>query len=194
MTEPTTTSRPHPPTDRSRQRANLTVGAAVFAFGAFMVGMAYAAVPLYDLFCRVTGYGGTTQVSDGAPGQVSDRQIRIRFNADTAPGLPWDFKPRTRSVMVNVGQEGLIFYTAHNPTDSPSQGTALYNVTPQKVGGYFAKVQCFCFEEQILAGGESMEMPVQFYVDPAILQDPEMDDVRTITLSYTFFPGTGPEG
>ncbi len=178
------------------QRANARVAAGVFAIVAFMVGLSFAAVPLYDLFCRVTGYGGTTQRSEAAPdaGRVSDREIRVRFNADTAPGLEWDFRPRTRSVTVKVGQEGLIFYTAANAGASATEGTALYNVTPQKVGAYFAKVQCFCFEEQVLASGESMEMPVQFYVDPALLDDPDMDDVHTITLSYTFFPGKGPEG
>ena len=152
-----------------------------------MVGASYAAVPLYDLFCRVTGYGGTTAVGDAAPGIVGERVITVRFNADTQSALAWRFRPSQRDMTVRVGEFALAFYSAENLSDEPLVGTATYNVTPQKVGTYFVKVDCFCFTEQYLRAGETADLPVSFYVDPAIDDDPNMDDIKTITLSYMFF-------
>lgn len=162
---------------------------------ACMIGLAFASVPLYNLFCRVTGFGGTTQRADAPPptGEIIDRDITIKFNADTSPNLPWDFKPDQHQMTVKVGQQGLISYLAHNRLATPTTGTAVYNVTPAKAGKYFHKVQCFCFDEQTLTPGQEMHMPVAFYVDPAMDKDRSMDDVRVITLSYTFFPAASAE-
>lgn len=153
-----------------------------------MVGLAYASVPLYELFCRVTGFGGTTQVATAAPEAVSDRTIKVRFDSFTNPNLPWAFQPSEREIEVPLGQTALTFYTAENVADIASWGTASFNVTPLKVGQYFSKIECFCFTEQKLEPGERVEMPVTFFVDPAILDDPNAQDVAAITLSYTFFP------
>ena len=161
------------------------VGLFGVVFG--MVALSYAAVPLYDLFCRVTGYGGTTQVADAAPDQVLDREIRIRFMAETERGLPWHFAPEQREVTIRVGEAGIAFYSAENRSDRPITGMAAYNVLPPKAGLYFNKIQCFCFDEQTLAPGETVSMPVYYFVDPAIADDPNLDEVQTITLSYTFF-------
>lgn len=152
-----------------------------------MVGMSYAAVPLYNLFCDVTGFGGTTQVSSGPTGPVLEREVRVRFAATTNYDMPWDFRPEVREVTLNVGEQGFIAYEAKNPTEKPITGMATFNVTPLKAGYYFSKIQCFCFEQQTLAPGQEVSMPVMFYVDPAIAEDPNMDDVDVITLSYTFF-------
>ncbi len=152
-----------------------------------MVGLAYAAVPLYDLFCRVTGYGGTTRVARAGSATISERLIAVRFNADGARGMPWQFQPIEREVALRIGETGFARYRATNPTDQAIVGTATYNVTPQKAGRYFAKIACFCFTEQRLEPGETVEMAVRFFVDPAILEDVNLDDVHTITLSYTMF-------
>jgi len=152
-----------------------------------MVGLSYAAVPLYDLFCRATGYGGTTNVATETPSQISDREMKVRFNADVNRDLPWRFRPVQNSVTVRVGQPALIFYRVENTSDQPIVGTATYNVTPLTVGEYFSKMDCFCFTEQVLQPGESVELPVSFFVDPSILDDPQMDKINTLTLSYTFF-------
>ena len=152
-----------------------------------MVGLSYAAVPLYDLFCRATGYGGTTNVATETPSQISDREMKVRFNADVNRDLPWRFRPVQNSVTVRVGQPVLIFYRVENTSDQPIVGTATYNVTPLTVGEYFSKMDCFCFTEQVLQPGESVELPVSFFVDPSILDDPQMDKINTLTLSYTFF-------
>ncbi len=156
-----------------------------------MTGMAFAAVPLYDLFCRVTGYGGTTQVAETGSTTVLDRQITIRFDANVSPKLDWEFKPAQPSMDVKIGESGLAVYEAHNPTGQPLSGTATYNVTPAIAGYYFSKVQCFCFTEQRLEPGRRMDMPVSFFVDPAIMDDPEAREIEEITLSYTFFPMKG---
>ncbi len=153
-----------------------------------MVGLAFASVPLYRLFCQVTGYGGTTQTAQALPDAPGQRVITVRFNADTNPDLPWSFKPGDAAVDLRVGEEGLTFYRAVNQGPVSTVGTATYNVTPQKAGIYFNKIECFCFTEQLLRPGEAMDMPVSFFVDPAIMDDPNLDDVSTITLSYTFFP------
>jgi cytochrome c oxidase assembly protein subunit 11 len=168
-------------------RKNARIGLTVLAVVLAMAAMAYAAVPLYGLFCRVTGFGGTTQVATALPDKIIDRTITIQFNADTDPRLPWVFKPQQRSIDVKLGQKGLTAYLARNKIEKPVTGTALYNVTPLKVGKYFHKIQCFCFDEQTLQARQEVDMPVMFYVDPALNDDPNMDDIRNITLSYTFF-------
>lgn len=168
---------------------------SVFAVVFFMVGLAFASVPLYDLFCRVTGFGGTTQVSTNIPdeSEILDRQITVRFNADTNRKLNWSFKPEMRKTTLNVGQQGLINFIAKNKDRQPGVGTAVYNVSPPKAGQYFHKTQCFCFDAQMLVPGQEMNMPVVFYVDPAIADDRNMDDVKTITLSYSFFESDSKE-
>ena len=151
-----------------------------------MGALAWASVPLYDLFCRVTGYGGTTNASAGNTEGVLDQTIKVRFDASTARDMPWEFKPEQRQMELKIGQDGMAFYEAYNPTDKPIRGTASYNVAPYAAGAYFSKIHCFCFEEQILQPGERMSMPVNFYVDPDIVNDREGKYVHTITLSYTF--------
>lgn len=151
-----------------------------------MGALAWASVPLYDLFCRVTGYGGTTNASAGNTEGVLDQMIKVRFDASTARDMPWEFKPEQRQMELKIGQDGMAFYEAYNPTDKPIRGTASYNVAPYAAGAYFSKIHCFCFEEQILQPGERMSMPVNFYVDPDIVNDREGKYVHTITLSYTF--------
>lgn len=177
-------------TAKTDSKANVRVayGAALMAL--LMIGAAYASVPLYDLFCRVTGYGGTTQVADIAPGAVNGeaaRMITVRFDASLNRQLPWAFEAPDSVVELPIGESGLAFYSAKNLTDRQITGTATYNVSPDKAGYYFSKIDCFCFTEQVLEPGQSVDMPVSFFVDPEILTDPEMDDVKTITLSYTFF-------
>jgi cytochrome c oxidase assembly protein subunit 11 len=150
--------------------------------------LSYASVPLYKLFCQVTGYGGTTQQAAGPSSQILERTIKIRFDANTKPTLNWDFEPSQRSMKISVGQNALAFYKAKNDSEDPVVGTATFNVTPEKAGVYFNKVECFCFTEQLLGSKEEIEMPVSFFIDPDIVNDPNLDDVTTITLSYTFFP------
>ncbi|MFC7705660.1 cytochrome c oxidase assembly protein [Plastorhodobacter daqingensis] len=152
----------------------------------FMGSMAWAAVPFYDWFCRVTGFGGTPGVASAASGEVLDRTIRVRFDASRERGMPWEFRPMQREMEVRIGEVGLAFYEAYNPSDEAVAGTASYNVTPYGAGGYFTKIDCFCFQMQVLQPGERVEMPVTFYVDPAIVNDRESSGVHTITLSYTF--------
>lgn len=161
----------------------------ILLFAGGMVGLAFASVPLYDMFCRVTGFGGTTQVSQAAPraDEILDRKMTIHFNADTNRNLNWAFKPEKHAMSVNIGQQGLISFKAKNKDSQPSVGTAVYNVTPAKAGKYFHKTQCFCFDQQTLTPGEEMDMPVVFYIDPSIAEDRSMNDVKTITLSYSFF-------
>lgn len=160
---------------------------------AFMAGMGWAAVPLYDLFCRVTGYGGTTSVAAAAPDTVLDHTVRIRFDASKARDMPWEFRPVERVMDVRLGETALAFYEAYNPTDRPVAGVASYNVTPYEAGRHFAKIQCFCFEFQVLQPGERMEMPVSFFVDPDMLRDLDARGIRQITLSYTFHLADLPE-
>jgi len=152
-----------------------------------MLGLTAASVPLYRLFCQVTGYGGTTQFAKAAPVAPALRTIKIRFNADVDPSLPWAFEPGQREVVVRLGEQHLAYFRARNRTDHAITGQATYNVTPDKVGAYFDKIACFCFDEQVLQPGEEVDMPVSFFVDPAILDDPNAREVTTITLSYTFF-------
>lgn len=160
----------------------------------FMGALSFAAVPLYDWFCRVTGYGGATSVADGeGPSEVLDKTITVRFDSNVERGFPWDFKPETREVELRIGETGLVFYRATNPTDRPVAGTASFNVAPYSAGGYFTKIACFCFELQVLQPGESVMMPVTFYVDPEIVDDIEAKYVHTITLSYTFHESDLPD-
>ncbi len=164
-------------------RTLLVLVALVIGMGA----LAYASVPLYNLFCKVTGYGGTTGRAEAPPHQAGLQEVTVLFNADVDSQLPWDFKPMQRKVKVKTGVDTLVFYEATNTSDVPVTGVAVYNVTPNKVGKYFDKIQCFCFDNQILQPGERMEMPISFFVDPAIEQDEDVKEVKTITLSYTFF-------
>ncbi|MFN3232400.1 MAG: cytochrome c oxidase assembly protein [Alphaproteobacteria bacterium] len=175
-----------PEANQKNRRTALWATGIIFG----MVGMSFAAVPLYDLFCRVTGYGGTPQVADYAPDQVFDREVRVRFNADQAKDLPWYFEPVEHYVDVNVGENRLAFYKAHNEAEEPVTGMAVFNVTPSKAGIYFSKIDCFCFVQQTLAPGQEVDMPVSFFIDPEFMTDPNMDDVTSITLSYTFYNQT----
>ena len=169
-------------------RRNRRVAAIAGLAAAGMVGMAYAAVPLYQIFCQVTGYGGTTQSAEAASATTIDRDITIRFDANTARNMGWSFRPAQREVTLKVGENGLAYYEARSLVSRRTAGTATFNVTPVQAGAYFTKVDCFCFTEQVLDPGQTAQMPVSFFVDPAIADDPELDSVSTITLSYTFFP------
>ena len=151
-----------------------------------MGALAWASVPLYDLFCRVTGWGGATDVADAAMDAPLSETVTIRFDASKAKGMPWEFTPVQTSMTVRIGEEGLAFYEAYNPTDRRIAGTASYNVAPFAGGAYFSKIQCFCFEMQVLEPGQRVQMPVSFFVEPEILDDPDGKHVKTITLSYTF--------
>lgn len=152
-----------------------------------MVGLSFAAVPLYRVFCEATGYGGTPKTGPAAsPGAVA-RRIEVRFNADTNPGLPWRFKPEQSALVVHLGDEQPAFYSAHNLSSTPVTGVSTYNVTPEKAGKYFHKTACFCFNEQTLQPGQEMQFPLSFWVDPAIATDPDTRDITSLTLSYTFF-------
>lgn len=174
--------------DQELIKRNARTGLVVLGIVILMVCVSFAAVPLYTLFCKVTGFGGTTRVASELPDTVLDRTVRVNFNADTAPHFPWVFDPEQRFVEIQLGAQGLASYTARNTAGIPVSGTAIFNVTPLKAGKYFHKIQCFCFDEQTLNPGQEVSMPVLFYVDPALDDDPLMDDVHTITLSYTFFP------
>jgi len=168
-----------------------TLGVLAFVVCA-MVGLAYASVPLYQLFCQVTGYGGTTQVADqGATTVIADHPVKVRFDANVNPALNWRFAPVDPFVEVKPGEELVINYRATNMGPTASTGTSTFNVTPVKAGPHFMKLDCFCFVEQTLHPGESVDMPVRFFVDPEIVTDENANDVREITLSYTFFPALG---
>jgi cytochrome c oxidase assembly protein subunit 11 len=162
---------------------------------ALMVGASFVAVPFYSWFCRVTGYAGTTGVAEApeSAAEVVDRTVTVNFDANRAPGMPWEFRPKQRSMTLKLGETGLAFYEAYNPTDRPIAGQAGYNVVPFSVGGYFDKIACFCFDMQVLQPGERVDMPVTFYVDPALLDDAETRGVTNITLSYTMYETDLPE-
>jgi cytochrome c oxidase assembly protein Cox11 len=151
-------------------------------------------VPLYRLFCAATGFGGATQRADAATGAVGDRMVTVRFTTDVAPGLPWRFQPEQSDVKVHLGEEKLVFFSAENLTDKPIVGHATFNVTPTKAGIYFNKIQCFCFDEERLGARQKVDMPVDFFVDPKLADDPDTREVQSITLSYTFFRSADPEG
>jgi cytochrome c oxidase assembly protein subunit 11 len=167
--------------------ASKNLGVILTGVVATMLAMAYASVPLYRLFCQKTGYGGTTQVAKTQSTKVVEREITVRFNADTHRNLPWHFRPLQTQIKVKIGENALAFYESENWSDQPICGMATYNVTPDKAGIYFNKISCFCFEEQVLSPQQRVEMPVQFFIDPDFDNDPDLKDVNTITLSYTFF-------
>lgn len=169
------------------RRRNAAVVLLSLGVVAGMVGLAYASVPLYRLFCQVTGFGGATQRAEKAPDAVPGTAITVRLDANVNGALPWRFAPEQPQVTLALGESATMLYRAQNLSDRPLVGTATFNVTPFAAGPYFNKLQCFCFEEQALAPGQSAELPVSFFIDPAILDDPETKDVHTITLSYTFF-------
>ncbi len=156
-----------------------------------MVGLAYASVPLYDLFCKVTGFGGTPTAVDSNGSQVLDRTISVRFDSNVAPGLNWRFSPETPEVKVKLGQTTTVLYKVTNKGDKPSTGIATYNVQPDLAGTYFSKLECFCFTEQTLQPGETLESAVVFYIDPRLAEDRDVKDLSSITLSYTYFPSKG---
>ena len=158
-----------------------------------MGALAWASVPFYDWFCRVTGFGGATGVASAAPGDILEQTITIRFDASKERGMPWEFKPMVREMELRIGETGLAFYEAYNPTDRPIAGTASYNVAPYEAGGFFTKIDCFCFEQQVLQPGERVQMPVTFYVDPDIVTDRDAKYTHTITLGYTFYETDLPE-
>ncbi len=160
----------------------------------FMGAMAWAAIPMYNWFCRVTGYGGYTNTADGDSDRMLDQTIKVRFDGSLNEGMPWEFKPVEREMELRLGETGLAFYEAYNPTDRPVAGSASYNVAPYAGGVYFTKIDCFCFTEQVLAPGERVLMPVTFYVDPELVDDDEAKFIHTITLSYTFYEIDLPEG
>jgi cytochrome c oxidase assembly protein subunit 11 len=178
----------HPAQGRATRRRDVIVAASCGAFVALMVGAAYAAVPFYNWFCRTTGYAGTPRVATSRPASVLGRTVTVRFDANITPGLPWKFEPEQNSVKLKIGEVVTIFYKVTNLAARETVAQASYNVTPLAVGTYFQKINCFCFTEQRLGPGESRDMPVVFYVDPALAKDAEQDGLNTITLSYTFYP------
>lgn len=179
------------PTKLAPRNLGLTAAAcAVFVAG--MVGVSFAAVPLYAIFCQVTGFGGTTQRAEAAPEATLDRYVTVRFDANVGNGLGWGFRPEVRSVRVKLGEVGEVRYIAENRTGEAATGTATFNVAPGEAGLYFSKIACFCFTEQTLEAGERVEMPVTFFVDPALVDDPDYGGTNTITLSYTFYPVSDP--
>jgi cytochrome c oxidase assembly protein subunit 11 len=178
-----------PAVDRRRQRANRVVAAVCLAFFGGMIGAAYASVPLYKLFCQVTGYGGTTRRAEHQyASRILDRDITVRFDTNTSGGIPWDFVPLKRDMTMKIGETVEAKFRVTNQFGTPTSGRATFNVSPELAGAYFNKVECFCFSDTTLKGGETLDMPVVFYVDPDIVDAPELKDIRTITLSYTFFP------
>lgn len=164
------------------------VAAACGAFAGLMVGAAYAAVPLYDWFCRTTGFGGKPLIASSAPAETTERSITVRFDANIASGLPWKFEPERTSMQARLGEVVTVYYTVTNSAARETVGQASYNVTPPTTGAYFNKINCFCFTDQTMGPGEKREMPVVFYIDPALAKDAEHNTLSTITLSYTFFP------
>ncbi|MEQ5787057.1 cytochrome c oxidase assembly protein [Erythrobacter sp. NFXS35] len=184
--------------DRDTARRNLRVGLLAFMGAVGMLGLGYAAVPLYEMFCRVTGFGGTTQVASEADAaqaatMVTGQTISVRFDGSTASHMPWTFRPSQATDTVTIGQRDIATYIARNESSKPITGTATFNVTPEQAGKHFNKIQCFCFTEQTLAPGQEVTMPVLYYVDPAMLEDPDMQGVEQITLSYTFHRTSGPD-
>lgn len=174
--------------DTGKSLSNAVIAMACVAFFVAMIGMSYAAVPLYRIFCQVTGYGGTTQRVEQASDSILDRKITVRFDANTAGGLPWQFEPVQRELTMRIGETVKAHYTARNLFDMPTRGRATFNVIPLSAGAYFNKIECFCFTDTELKPDETLDMPVVFFVDPDIVDVPELENVGSITLSYTFFP------
>lgn len=176
-----------PTTAEGNARGRRATAVACLGLAAAMVGAAYASVPLYNLFCRLTGFDGTPLVSAVAPDTVLARTVRVRFDTNVAPGLDWSFAPETPEVSVRIGETRTLFFRARNEGRRPSAGIATYNVIPPQTGAFFVKMKCFCFDEQVLKPGEALDFPVVFYVDPKIAEDRTLDGVGAITLSYTYF-------
>jgi cytochrome c oxidase assembly protein subunit 11 len=173
-------------------RRNRRTAIVLFAAAGGMVALSFASVPLYRMFCQVTGYNGTPRIEQGSTSAGSvENTVRVTFDANTSRDLPWRFVPDQREIRLRLGEEYLATYSAHNLSQKVVTGSAVFNVTPEKVATYFTKIECFCFTEQVLQPGQDVSMPVLFYVDPAILDDPDARDVKAITLSYTFYPATG---
>ncbi len=177
--------------EQDTARRHRRVGLSLAGLVVCMVALSFAAVPLYQIFCQVTGFGGTTQRAEKPADRVLDRTITVRFDANVERGLPWRFRPVQPSIKIKIGETGLAFYEAENTTDRAVVGTATFNVAPAAAGAYFSKIECFCFVEQTLKPGERVDMPVTFFVDPAIADDPEAAAITEITLSYTFFHAAG---
>jgi cytochrome c oxidase assembly protein subunit 11 len=182
--------------DRAKRRTGVIT--ALLATG--MIGLAYASVPLYRLFCQTTGFGGTTGRSEAAAvpdaqrlNALGGRTIKIRFDSNVSPGMPWQFAPKNRAQNILIGEKRLAFYTATNMASTATTGRAIFNVSPDTAGQYFRKIECFCFTEQTLRAGETVDMPVTYFIDPAILDDPDARKIDEITLSYTFYPVDNPE-
>lgn len=185
----------HPVMDQApaaRNRSHRKVAFAVTGVALFMTGMSFAAVPLYDLFCRATGYGGTPKIAVSSSGERGERDLLVRLDANVAPGLPWKFEAEAPQVTLRTGETATVFYKIRNTSQTETVGTAAYNVAPDQAGAWFNKIACFCFTEQKLGPGESMDMPVVFFLDPALEKDETMKNVSSITLSYTFFPVKAP--
>jgi cytochrome c oxidase assembly protein subunit 11 len=197
MENPTTNPQAPTASPKTASRRGLTRDAVVASICGFvvvlMVGASYAAVPFYNWFCRATGFNGTTQVATSTPsGAPLERRISVRFDSNVAPGLPWKFEPEQNEIEIKIGQVVTVYYTVTNQSARVTSAQAAYNVAPLTVGAYFQKINCFCFTEQTMAPGEKREMPVVFYVDPALVADSENDNLNTITLSYTFYPVRDP--
>ncbi|MBS0248015.1 MAG: cytochrome c oxidase assembly protein [Proteobacteria bacterium] len=182
-----------PATSKRKVKRDVVIAATCGVVAAAMVGAAFASVPLYNWFCRTTGFGGTPQVAESGPGQVLDRTLTIRFDSNVAPGLPWRFVPEQNTVQVRIGEVKTVYYKVINMAARSITAQAGYNVTPTTVGLYFHKINCFCFTEQTMKPGETRDMAVVFYVDPSIVKDGDQDPLNTITLSYTFFPVDAPQ-
>ena len=181
-------------TGNNQQRRNGVVVGVCLGLFFGMVGMSYAAVPLYRMFCQVTGYGGTVREVEQASAVILDQTIKVRFDGNMSPALPWDFKPDQREVVMKIGETKQIFFHAKNLSNKETTGQATFNVTPEQAGAYFNKIQCFCFTETTLKPGQELEMPVLFFVDPDIVKDRETKSIGTITLSYTFYPHEKTQG
>jgi cytochrome c oxidase assembly protein subunit 11 len=187
------TATPNPPPVMPNPRRNRRVALISLGVFAAMIGLTYASVPLYRLFCQATGFGGTTQRVAAAPGRKSERTVTVRFDSNTSSNLPWSFTPAQLEQTVKLGEQSMAFYRVTNSSDRETAGTAVFNVTPPQAGAYFDKIECFCFTRQTLNAHSSAELPVVYFIDPAILDDPEVKAIDTITLSYTFYPADAPE-
>jgi cytochrome c oxidase assembly protein subunit 11 len=178
-------------TDPKRRHSILALSLVGLVAG--MVGLSFASVPLYRMFCQVTGYGGTPQRAEKAPGEVLDRTVTIRFDGNVDRSLPWTFAPVQQTMDVKIGETALAFFKASNNSSVPVSGRAIFNVSPELAGRYFTKIECFCFSEQTLEPGQQLELPVVFFIDPKVAEKHDLDSISTITLSYTFFPSDKPE-
>jgi cytochrome c oxidase assembly protein subunit 11 len=180
-----------PPTHIGNARARRATLIGCIAFATFMLGAAFAAVPLYNMFCKLTGFDGTPIVRSTAAGEVLDRTVLVRFDTNVAPGLAWSFVPETREITARIGETQTLFFRVRNEGSRAAAGVATYNVQPGQAGAFFVKMKCFCFDEQTLKPGETMDFPVVFYVDPSLAKDKTLAELNTITLSYTYFAAKG---